>query len=290
MYELEEISFEKDINRRYTIEEDKAEKLVSYFKYLGLNIRSYYYYQIVKRNLNELVKFIQEQQNKVEGIDAIECNRLLFNYIDTLYGFINYFEMNYKENFKIVKQEIYNAYFEYRFIYNLRNFMIHEDLSILSITKQFYENLILVKFNVSRNKVTNSTRFQPRVREETKLKFDGDNIDIYPILEKQFEIIKKMQERMLLSLSEELLSRFDFVAQLIINNNETFLIKDGKIINGLLNVITKFYKDIADNFIYEENYLETKNSIGDLFMKLSQSYYKESNIIYASKKLTKKDG
>lgn len=288
MYELKEISFDKDEDKIYSIEDEDAKSLIYNFEYLGTNMRSYYYYQIVKRNLNELIGFIREQQNKLDEIDAIECNRLLFNYIDTLYGYINFFEKNYKANFKSIKQEIYDSYFEYRFIYNLRNFIIHEDLGILSVSKQIYENSIVVRFNVSKNKLINSSRFQPSVRQEIEKRFVHD-IDIFPILEKQFEVIKLLQEKMLLSLSNDILSRFDFISKLIRNNKEIFLIQNRKIINGLLNVTTKFYTNLADNYIYEENYIKTDNSIRRLFMKLSYSYYKEPTAIYKSKKHKKDD-
>lgn len=96
-----------------------------------------------------------------------------------------------------------------------------------------------------------------------------------------------MQEKMLVMLSTNILTNFSYLADKIINQNETFLLENEKIINGLLNVTTKFYSDLADNFIYEENYMNTDNPIRELFMSLSFSYYKEKGVVYNSTKYKK---
>ena len=284
MYQLREISFKGTEETIKNIDNKTAETLLSCMKYLGKNMKSYFYYQIVKRNLNELISFIMDKQNKLIDIDLVECNRLLFNYVDTLYAFTNYFENNYKQEFSIVKKNVYDTQFEYRLIYHFRNYMIHEDLGILSFTSKIGKEEISYQFNIETKRISSSTRVPKAIKDEIDKKFNETSIDILPVLQKQYEILKLMQEKMLSMLSEDILTNFDYLAENIINQNETFLLKDEKIINSLLNVTTKFYSNLANNFVYEENYMETDNSIRKLFMSLSFSYYREANVIYNSTK------
>lgn len=280
MYQLRAVVWGKDKEIIQDIDNEVGDNLISYIKYLSVNMKSYFYYQIVKRNLSGLITFIEAQQNKTTKSDLVECNRLLFNFMDTFYAFINYFESNYKKEFESIKNNIYDKYFEYRFIYNLRNFIIHEDLGVLSETRQFNKDFITVQFNINLEKFSTSKRVQSKVREEIKDKFNKRNMDIYPILKKQYAIIKEIQERMILTLSHSILTKFNYLADKIINRNDTFLLKDGKIVNSLLNVTSKYYADIAKNFIYEEKYMDVESKIKDFFMTLSFHYYREPFVVY----------
>lgn len=287
MYQLSEVSFERTEEREIDIDDQTGEKILSCINYLGTNMRSFYYYQIVKRNLNQLVGFMDDKQNEWIDVDLIECNRLMFNYIDTLYAYINFFESNYKDQFSIIKRQIYDTYFEYRMAYNLRNYIIHEGLGIVSYIRQMYSNKTLYQFCIDAEVIASSSRVKRQFKEEIKQLYGDNKIDLYPILQKQHEILKNIQEKMLDALSKNIISNFDFLATNTINNNETLIKKDGKILNSLLNVTSKFYKSLADNFVYDENYMDTPNCIRDLFVILSRSYYKKPNVICISPKYKK---
>ena len=45
-------------------------------------------------------------------------------------------QSQYKEEFAGIKRKFYDTYFEYRFIYNLRNYMVHESLGILKVNER----------------------------------------------------------------------------------------------------------------------------------------------------------
>ena len=109
-------------------------------------------------------------------------------------------------------------------------------------------------------------------------------VDILPVLSKQFEILKILQEKMLIELFSELLEQFEFVCKFINHQQDSFLTKDGQIINSPLNVANRFYIKLATLFVYEENYLHSKNLINDFFVKLSYLYYRQPNMIYNPKK------
>ena len=127
MYELKSVS---DTSQHCVLEEEKTRCILDSISYLGTHMHTYFFYQIVKRNLNQLLDFIDKAQNTLEAIDILECNRLLFNFADTFHGYINFFESNYKETFEPIKKDFFDNNFEYAFIYKLRNYIVHEDLPI----------------------------------------------------------------------------------------------------------------------------------------------------------------
>lgn len=266
------------------ISDDEGNILCNSFKYLGNNMNSYYFYQIVKRNLECIILFIERQQNKMDKPDMIECNRLLYNFVDTLYAFVNYFEKNYNSEFKNIKSEIYNTFFEYRLIYNLRNYMIHDNLAILKVTNEIDKSFINVKFIIQKNKILSSTTANNKLKTVLN-EATTDDIDIYPILKQQFHIIKTLQEKMLFALSNELLRNFKLITDRIINKEDTFLFNNEKLVNSLLNVTTKYYKCLAENFVYEEKYSKDTN-VMKLFLKFSFIYYGEENVICKSNKIS----
>lgn len=69
------------------------------------------------------------------------------------------------------------------------------------------------------------------------------------------------------------------------NRQEVYLLQDGKIKNGLLNVTTKYYKCVSDNFVYAENLLQEEN-VNKFYLDISfytirkeMSYISENLII-----------
>lgn len=283
MFELREMGFEGKDDFLTQINDELGNKLLLAIKNLGINMKAYYYYQIVKRNLKELISFIESQQNNHNYIDAIECNRLLFNFSDTLYSYINYFEKNYKDKFSILKKKFYDNNFEYRFLYNLRNYIIHEDLGVLKIGKEYTIDAIRIKFLISKDKLINSKRCQKLFRSELiNYQINNNDIDIYIIISNFQEILKKLQIKMIFALEDNLISDFSLLMQHVPNNQDVFLIENNKILNSLLNVSTKFYESLANNFIYSDNLLQIDTSINKLFMKFSFLYYKKHGVICKS--------
>lgn len=110
MYELNSLT---DTNRDCVLSEAKAKIIIDSITCLGTHMHTYFFYQIVKRNLDQLLDFIDKAQNTLETIDVLECNRLLFNFADTFHGYINFFESNYKEIFGPIKKDLFDNNFEY---------------------------------------------------------------------------------------------------------------------------------------------------------------------------------
>ena len=97
-------------------------------------------------------------------------------------------------------------------------------------------------------------------------------------------MILKLHEDMLLCLQSQILEKFAYISKYIKNKNDTFLLSNDEIVNSLLNVTSKFYKCVADNFVYDEKFFNTDTDIWKFFLKLSFAYYGQTNVIYNIKK------
>ena len=75
---------------------------------------------------------------------------------------------------------------------------------------------------------------------------------------------------MLMVFYKELTEHFMFLKKYV-QKEEVYLIKDGEIQNGLLNVLNKYYQSMADNFVCVENLVDTTD-VGELFAKISEIY------------------
>ncbi len=277
-YELKRLS---NLNCVIKLSESEAELILKTIIFLSKHMRTYFHYQVVKRNLLQLLRFIDACQNDFEHSDILECNRLLLNFVDTFYSYINYFESQYKTIFSKIKAYFYDNYLEYAFIYKVRNYAIHEDLPVHKKIKVFFEDRIESKFVMLKQILLNSTRFSKEFKKRLEVAFAGnEEIDLFEMVVQMPKIILEIQKQMLLAVSAELIECFE-VLKKYVKKEEVYLMKNGEIHNGLLNVLNKYYQCMADNFVYIENLLDTEN-VGNLFAKLSTIYYGRADVIYQS--------
>ena len=235
----------------------------------------------IKGTCNIVFIGMQSKQNDIKNIDAIECNRYLFNFVGTFYSYINFYEKNYNELFKDVKKHIYDTYFEYRFIYNLRNYIIHEDLAILRISKKFWQDHVDVNFEIDNNALSDSSCCQQRFKQELK-NCSARMTNLHDVLSNFYIILLRLHIDMLTKIWQNLRTDFLLLMDNIPNRQEVYLLQDGKIKNGLLNVTTKYYKCVSDNFVYAENLLQEEN-VNKFYLDISFLYYKERNVLYLGK-------
>lgn len=172
-----------NIVKRFTFEEH--EKLNDITNQFILNSKMKWGYEIIKRNFEVLsqntdnqFKNIKQMPNWEESeLIILEINRNILNYLSSINAFIDhslkFFSTNYSKDsdefnqLKEKQSELYDKYFEYRFLYGLRNYTLHcgfsvcgidiidENNQITYIPKFIYEDLI--KFN-----------WQKQVKEDLK--------------------------------------------------------------------------------------------------------------------------
>lgn len=145
----------------------QSSELLSYF---NMNAN---YYDMMEKNLNEVLKIINQfEQNRESFVyekDSVlyikELNRLLINALGSFLCFLNHYEYILKtkfekdtvsKSFKDICSNYFDNYFEYRFFYKLRNYAIHCNIPVSLIQstqdnpkRSFYINVnqLLAEFD-----------------------------------------------------------------------------------------------------------------------------------------------
>lgn len=194
-----------NIVKRFTFEEH--EKLNDITNQFILNSKMKWGYEIIRRNLDALFqntnnqfRNIQQKPNweELEKI-TLEMNRNVLNYLSSINAFIDhsqkFFSTKYGqksdefEKLDVKKSELYDKYFEYRFLYNLRNYTLHCGFSVCAISivsennqikyipKFIYEDLINFKW-------------QKKVKED--LKNIGKDFRAFDIFSKGLSIYEEL--------------------------------------------------------------------------------------------------
>ncbi|QGI15776.1 hypothetical protein [Bacillus subtilis] len=136
---------EVDIKRDFTQEEQ--EKYFQYRKYLGLHINNKNLYNLIVRNGEEFEHFLDTIKDKdpseIGSPDYVvfEANRLFMNYLSMIRTYIDHipsslsktFDSKVKDEFDEFLSVIYDNYFEYRFLYKLRNLAQHFGIPISNL-------------------------------------------------------------------------------------------------------------------------------------------------------------
>lgn len=106
--------------------------------------------------------------------------------------------------------------------------------------------------------------------------------NLHDVLSNFYIILLRLHIDMLTKIWQNLRTDFLLLMDNIPNRQEVYLLQDGKIKNGLLNVTTKYYKCVSDNFVYAENLLQEEN-VNKFYLDISFLYYKERNVLYLGK-------
>lgn len=170
-YELKngEISLKEDreISGDEFIKIGQCSELLSYF---NMNAN---YYDMMEKNFKEVLKIINQFEQsresfvyEKESVPYIkELNRLLINALGSFFCFLNHYEYILKTKFekdtlskpfKKICSNYFDNYFEYRFLYKLRNYAIHCNIPVSLIQstlnnpkRSFYINVneLLAEFD-----------------------------------------------------------------------------------------------------------------------------------------------
>lgn len=208
-YELRngEISLKEDrtVSNDEFVKIGESSQLLLYF---NMNIN---YYDMMEKNFEEVLniinKFEENRESFVYEKETVpyikELNRLLINALGSFFCFLNHYEYILKTKFekdtlfksyKKICSNYFDSYFEYRFLYKLRNYVVHCNIPVSLIQstqkkpkRSFYINVaeLLAEFD-----------WGEKVKKD--LKNLNSNIEV-----KSFIITVK---NMLYSLNKELLS------------------------------------------------------------------------------------
>lgn len=170
----------------------RIEKSREILSYVNLN---YYYYEMLMKNFDEVLSVIRIFEQKrdeftydVEMLPYIkELNRTVINALGSFSCFINHYEYILKkkfdgsgiyDRFKCICKAYFDNYFEYRFCYKLRNYVVHCNIPVTLI--QSTKDAIKDTFYIDVEELLKSFDWGKKVKEDLE-KFDS-NIEVKELL------------------------------------------------------------------------------------------------------------
>ena len=170
------------------------------------------YYKMLKTNINELLDYVdkiernQSNNNNILILNekTLNINRLTINLLGIFFSYINHFEHDLKEfrgktstqvkKFKEITSKYFDNYFEYRFLYKLRNYSVHCSLPITTLSSSI-ENPVGKYYIDTKNLLENFSDWGSIVKNDLiKL----DNIEIKELIQKSSVMFDSLHKELVL--------------------------------------------------------------------------------------------
>lgn len=269
------------------ITDEQANELIKSQKTLLHFMKIFAYKIIIQRNLKELIDYLSafQAEGNTSDFDTVECERLLYNFLNTFYAFEQSSIKNYIAE---IRGNFYRTYFEYGIISALRNYMEHCDLGISKVVVTVCKkNGLKAQAYINLKEIADSIRdkkqfdgLKSKVNKQINEGIDSDR-ELLPILQKFQNIFYELQVEIWKTLSERILESFSCYGEVVDVRDERkrdVYLFNGKIyICPISNAYHNFYQKFSQSFILSEGVMEKQDEdIKNIYRKLSFSYYKEN--------------
>ncbi|SEV93506.1 hypothetical protein [[Clostridium] fimetarium] len=204
------------------ISDQDKEALDLSFQILNEFISFHSYYIYVNRNIEDLLEVLYKVSDKSLRLTndmkleyAQEIGRLLNNSVMQLFVYINYFECTLKdknlEKFKMLANKYYDEYWEYRFLYQLRNFITHRTLPSISISSNIINAKRIIKID-AKHLLNNYTKWK-QVKNDLEKQIEG--VDIIDLFEKTKDMVIKFHKEAILIKQGDLTKGMVFIQRFL---------------------------------------------------------------------------
>lgn len=199
-----QLSVFKDISEELFNLLSEKEKTLTHFLF------SNNYYKMLLTNIDELLNYILEIENK-ENKNIFETekrilnvNRLTINLLGIFFSYINHYENDLKDftgknseqvkKFKCITSKYFDNYFEYRFLYKLRNYSVHCSIPITTISSSI-ENPLKQYYINTKSLLDNFSQWGTIVKSDLE---KIDKINIKDLVEKSKAIFYELHKELVL--------------------------------------------------------------------------------------------
>lgn len=168
------------------------------------------YYKMLFMNIDELLNYIKEIENKESktAFEMEECflnvNRLTINFLGLFFSYINHYEKDLKDftgkdseqvkKFKNITSKYFDKHFEYRFFYKLRNYSIHCTIPITSINSSIVNPTKRYCIDID-SLLDNYNDWGPIVKKDLE---SIDTIDIKKIMQDSKKMFNELHKELVL--------------------------------------------------------------------------------------------
>lgn len=275
------------------ISDEFAKQLLMSQKFLAKYSRIFTYKYIIDKNLDDLISYLKSFQDNYNGkeMDFAECNRLIYNTLNTFYAYQQFFNKEFGKEIKSVKQYFYGQYFEYSIICALRDYMEHSDLGVSNIIVTHGKYGSKAKAYIDIKKIADDIRnsnkfggFKQNVEQMIKLNKETQ-VEVLSLFENFKSIFYKIQVSVWEMLSRQILENFKCIGNIfnIIEGKkrEIILYNDNRYIYPISIIYHNFYIIFSSRFIISENVMENEDEkIKEFYKALSFEYYGEIDKYY----------
>ncbi|QWI14805.1 hypothetical protein EXW48_01565 [Bacillus wiedmannii] len=181
------------------------------------------FFDLIKEEYNEYILVIESQKSK-----NTKVVRTINNYLGSYKAFLDRWETFFKRHgsrelidyFKTCVSGVYDTCFEYRFIYNLRNYAQHAGIPISRIRNALDKD---IEITINKETFLNShSGMQPKFRKElNRLQFEEIDIDnAIKVVHKELEEVHNKFIAKFMESKEDILYSASFVTEFYKNYNE----------------------------------------------------------------------
>lgn len=247
----------------------ECKKSISKLEKLLLSVN---YYLIVKDNIFDLLQCIDNIDTHDKKLFTI-LNRYTFNFVNTFYAYINFYETNFKKVFYPIKVKYYDENIEYRLIYNIRNYMAHKEMVVSTVVKDILskdtDSNISIQLDIK--KLANKdSGVQKKVRKELQAMIaENKQLDLSLLIHNFFYVFESLQKELMDELVKDSTKSLETIDEFIEgdfpNYLPTYIInkEEPSDIISLATYMNHFLKKIDSLYSENEKYDKTKKrSVG----------------------------
>lgn len=217
------------------------------------------YYLMFNNNLQELKEYILETENFKYRISTpieskniiVEINRKFINFASMFRTYLDYYEVQVKQiygkdsdkikEFNKQCSKMFDSYFEYKFLYNLRHYCVHYKLPITKMTQNYEDGRRI--FYIENERLKKWKGWKPIIKDDIK-NLDKD-IDIKDFVLKIEKLLNDLNKNISYYNTSEVLGAIKIMKRYVKINSTPYIVKEnhknGKINFEIKNMIDDYF-------------------------------------------------
>lgn len=227
------LKIEKDITKEEHDAIKEANEIIGKF-----NVFCDYYYML-DQSLKDILKYISDVNDRKYKLDSpikkhftiMELNRLFINFTNMFSNYLTYYEVDVKEVFgessdeykelKKIEHKFFDDNFEYRLIYDLRNYSDHKKIPITSLK----DNVSNTKrhFYITKESLLCWKKINKHLKPDIE-KLDSD-IDVYGLLNKMKKISFELHKKFAMINNHDVLAAYTYLKKYFKPNETPYIIE-----------------------------------------------------------------
>ena len=213
----------------------KIDEKISLFHMIYINYHEFYeYMEYITKSFYNTSQL--SQTNIKTHVNNLNCK--LNNFLLSIRLFLDHFERKLKneygknsDEFKKFNNEtskLYDNYFSYRFLYNLRNYVQHKNLAISQLEISKTEGKIKLLIALNRDELLSDNKWKQVIKND--LMKQPEFIEIFSLMREMLYNLKKLTKCLIKDETEKIDNSMNFLKKLIneIKNNNAPIIYDAE--------------------------------------------------------------